>query len=44
VALPKGKVTLDVKRKDFMLTDMARLHKAALEGGNQPLTDLIELG
>lgn len=44
VALPKGKAALDVKRKDFTLTDMARLHKAALEGGNQPLADLIELG
>lgn len=44
VALPRGKAALDVKRKDFTLADMARLHRAAHEGGNQPLADLIELG
>lgn len=44
VALPKGKAALDAKRKDFTLADMARLHAAALESGNQPLADLIDLG
>lgn len=44
VALPKGRAALDAKRKDFTLADMARLHAAALEGGNQPLADLVELG
>lgn len=44
VALPKGKAALDAKRKEFTLADMARLHTAAQDDGNQPLADLIKLG